>query len=88
MSDELKHLLFKLIQANSYSSEENFIKLHNEFCQAIDALLARADRAEAMVERLIEAGNALDIPPDDFSEEQKEWREIVTEWCNWEMRKL
>ena len=47
MSDELKHLLFKLIQANSYSSEKNFIKLHNEFCQAIDALLARAERAEA-----------------------------------------
>lgn len=33
-----------------------------------------------MVERLIEAGNELDIPPDDFSEEQKEWREIVAEW--------
>jgi len=38
------------------------------------------ERLEVFIDRLIEAGNALDVPPDDFSEEQKEWREIVNDW--------
>jgi len=43
-------------------------------------LNARIAELEAVIDQLIEAGNALDVPPDDFSEEQKDWREIVKEW--------
>jgi hypothetical protein len=50
-----------------------------------DALLARAEQAEAMVERLIEAGNVLietfqDYP--DFEEypEVGKWDTLVAEW--------
>ena len=43
-------------------------------------LKAKIVELRDFIDRLIEAGNALDVPPDDFSEEQKEWREIVSEW--------
>lgn len=45
-----------------------------------DELRKRIAELEAFIEQLIEAGNALDVPPDDFSEEQKDWRELVNEW--------
>ncbi len=45
-----------------------------------DKLNARVSELKVFIDRLIEAGNALDVPPDDFSEEQKEWREIVNDW--------
>ena len=43
-------------------------------------LQAKIAELRDFIARLIEAGNALDVPPDDFSEEQKEWRELVSEW--------
>ena len=49
-------------------------------------LQAEVEATKSLVERLIEAGNALDIPPDDFSEEQKEWRAIVAEWHKREVK--
>ncbi len=44
------------------------------------ALNARIAELKVFIDQLIEAGNALDVPPDDFSEEQKDWREIVRDW--------
>ena len=50
-----------------------------------DALNARIVELEVYIERLIRAGNALDVPPDDFSEEQKDWRETISEWLQGEI---
>lgn len=72
MSDELKACEWCGKPLGKFELHE---RLH-----CVYALRERAEKAEAMVERMIEAGNELDIPPDDFSEEQKEWREIVAEW--------
>lgn len=51
-------------------------ELEKQLAEAKD----RIAELEAVIDQLIEAGNALDVPPDDFSEEQKDWREIVKEW--------
>ena len=52
----------------------------DELRYRVGELLNRVSELKEEVERLIKAGNALDVPPDDFSEEQKEWRELVSEW--------
>ena len=48
--------------------------------ERVEELLYRIAELRDFIDRFIEAGNALDVPPDDFSEEQKEWRELVSEW--------
>jgi uncharacterized Zn finger protein (UPF0148 family) len=68
------------IDAEMKAVGQAFVKEFYQMQYQVHDLQAEVEATKAMVERLIKAGNELDIPPDDFSEEQKEWREIVAEW--------
>jgi len=69
-------------------SPENQAIFEDALCEDWYTLESRAEKAEAMVEKLIEAGNALDDAVDfawgigeyEPDPEQLEWRAIVAEW--------
>jgi hypothetical protein len=46
----------------------------------LDDQSRRITELELIIERLIDAGNELDYPLDDYSEEHNEWRKIIIEW--------
>lgn len=60
---------------------EAISELEKQLAEAKDRIV----ELEVYIERLIRAGNALDVPPDDFSEEQKDWRETISEWLQGEI---
>jgi len=63
---------------NAYDKQRSeIVKLSND---TVNKLIARAERAEAMVEKLIERGLKLAFSTTYQTKEQSDWLALVTEW--------
>lgn len=79
---EIRKRLLRLSQAKSYEMQ---MIIEDGICRDWDLLQARANKAEVMVERLIEAGNRVSdnldfVDGTTCRESLDEWDALVTEW--------